>query len=263
MTIYYDYHIHCDNSPDCHESLDSMCLAACEKGMKEIMFTDHFEFYTTPNRSKIFTMEYLDKCFKRISEARNRYEDDIFIGYGVEFGQPHLQLKEAECILSDYPFDLVLASVHKIDDKELKFLDCRDTANQSLLDRYLDNVYEMVCSCDFDVLAHIDLVKRYFCSTGHSIRIEERPEMVDKILSKLAERKKGLEINTSGLRQGVKEALPGKNIVTRFFELGGRIVTFGSDAHVKEDIGADFSAVSDFVPDDYELVSFRKRNIGN
>lgn len=87
--------------------------------------------------------------------------------------------------------------------------------------------------------------------------------MVDRILLKLIERKKGLEINTSGIRQGMKESLPGKSIVARFFELGGQIVTLGSDAHAKKDIGADFSAVSDLIPDGYELVSFRKRNISD
>lgn len=264
MTIYYDYHVHCDNSPDCHESLDEMCISACEKGLKEIMVTDHFEFFTTSGKSEIFTTGYLDRCFKRISDARDRYKDDIFIGYGIEMGQPHLQMEEAGRILAGYPFDFVLASVHKIDDVDLKFFDYGDPVkNQVLLDRYLDDVYRMVCACDFDVLAHMDLIKRYSSASKHPVRIEDRPVMVDRILSVLASRKKGLEVNTSGLRQGVGETLPDAHIVSRFFELGGGIVTFGSDAHSKKDVGAGFAEVSGFIPDPCRMARFRKRMICN
>lgn len=264
MTIYYDYHVHCDNSPDCHESLDAMCLSACNKGMKEIMFTDHFEFFTTPGKSEIFTTGYLDRCFERIFKARDRYGDDLFVGYGVELGQPHLQPEEAGRLLSEYPFDFVLASVHKLDDVDLKFFDYSDPEkNHVVLDRYLDNVYRMVCTCDFDVLAHMDLIKRYSFASGNVVRMEERPGMVDRILSVLVARNKGLEVNTSGLRQGTGESMPGAAVVSRFFELGGGIVTFGSDAHASKDVGAGFSEVSGFVPDTYRIASFRKRRICN
>ena len=45
MKILYDYHMHSEISPDAHFSMEAMCESALENGMREIAFTDHYEFY--------------------------------------------------------------------------------------------------------------------------------------------------------------------------------------------------------------------------
>ena len=95
-------------------------------------------------------------------------------------------------------------------------------------------------TCDFDSLGHVDLVKRYAANHGIRVDLAEYQDQLMPILRRLAERGKALEINTSGIRQSPKEALPSVKILKMFKEAGGRYLTVGSDAHLSKDVGADF-----------------------
>ena len=48
-----------------------------------------------------------------------------------------------------------------------------------------------------------------------------------------------LEINTSSLRKGYSETMPGKELLEIYKACGGRYVTIGSDAHEVQDLSAD------------------------
>lgn len=235
-----DYHVHCLNSPDSKEPLERICQGAAEAGIREIMVTDHYEMFHDTDRWPPYRREYLEQCFRIMRQCREEFFDRVFVGFGIELGQWHLQPEGAKKVVKEYPFDYVIASLHKIDDVDLKFFHYRELDTGKLLRRYLEDLLSIARQGDFDCLGHLDLIKRYAAEQGVSIRAEDEEELVREILRTLIKRGKGLELNTSGLRQAVRETFPSRTILQWYREEGGMILTVGSDAHRRQDVGADF-----------------------
>ena len=93
---------------------------------------------------------------------------------------------------------------------------------------------------NFDVVGHLDFIVRYGDFENKTIRYEDYKNILDEILSMIIKKGKGIELNTSGLRYKLSSMHPSREILTRYFELGGRIITIGSDAHKLTDLYADF-----------------------
>ena len=214
--LHEDYHVHCLSSP----------------------VTDHYEMFHNEEKWPPYRREYLERCFRTMEECRERFEGQVFVGFGAELGQWQLQPEAAKRVVRDYPFDYVIGSLHKMDDVDLKYFRYREIDAGGLLRRYLEDLLAVARLGDFDCLGHLDLIKRYAAEQGVSIRAEE--ELVREILRTLIRRGKGLEINTSGLRQAVKETFPSRTILGWYLEEGGTILTVGSDAHRRQDVGAGF-----------------------
>lgn len=236
-----DYHVHCLNSPDSKEPLELICQRAVEAGIREIMVTDHYEMFHDEVRWPPYRQEYLEQCFKDMRECREKFKGQVFVGFGIELGQWHLQQAAAAEIVKHYPFDYVIGSLHKMDDVDLKFYHYQELDCRKLLRRYLEDVLLIARQGDFDCLGHLDLIKRYAAEQRVSIRAEDEEELVREILRTLVRREKGLEMNTSGLRQAVKETFPSAAILRWYQEEGGCIITVGSDAHRRQDVGAGFA----------------------
>lgn len=235
-----DYHVHCLNSPDSKEPLEMICQGALEAGIREIMVTDHYEMYENSDKYLPYRREYLDTCAGSVEECRERFDGQVYVGLGIELGQWHLQQEAAARVVRDYPFDYVIGSFHKIDDTDLKFFRYGEIDCRKLLRRYLEELLLIAEQGDFDCMAHLDLIKRYAAEQGVVIRAEDEEELVREILKTLVRRGKGLEVNTSGLRQAVKETFPSASILRWYLEEGGAILTVGSDAHRRQDVGAGF-----------------------
>ena len=238
--LHEDYHVHCLSSPDSKEPLEEICRGAVKAGIREIMVTDHYEMFHNEEKWPPYRREYLERCFRTMEECRERFEGQVFVGFGAELGQWQLQPEAAKRVVRDYPFDYVIGSLHKMDDVDLKYFRYREIDAGGLLRRYLEDLLAVTRLGDFDCLGHLDLIKRYAAEQGVSIRAEAEEELVREILRTLIRRGKGLEINTSGLRQAVKETFPSRTILGWYLEEGGTILTVGSDAHRRQDVGAGF-----------------------
>jgi histidinol-phosphatase (PHP family) len=141
---------------------------------------------------------------------------------GVEIGGgPHVHPEEYTTYLAK-GYDFVLVSVHDwyegLFASEMVKLPMPAEESYAL---YWDEVYKTVCYGGFDALAHFDFPKRYYGKV-------------------MAEKGIAMEINTSSVRQGMEEPMPGKEILDIYKKCGGKYVTIGSDAHIPEDMGADF-----------------------
>ncbi len=238
-----DYHVHCLNSPDSREPLEEICKGALEAGLKEIMVTDHYEMFQDTeghDNRRAYRPEYLEQCFQSVKECREKFGDRLYVGFGIELGQWQLQPQAAERIVGEYPFDYVLASYHKMDDVDLKQYAYSGQDVAALRHRYLEGLLKIAQIGDFDCLGHLDLIKRYAADEGVMIRAEEEEELVREILRTLVRRQRGLELNTSGLRQTIGETFPSPTILRWYREAGGSILTVGSDAHCRRDVAADF-----------------------
>ena len=112
---------------------------------------------------------------------------------------------------------------------------------EEALRRYFRFSLECVDRCGFfDSYGHLDYIVRYTPDKGLTYKYEDYADVIDPILRLLAERGTALELNTSSLRKGCMEPNPCRKILRRFKELGGKMITVGSDAHRTNEIAADF-----------------------
>lgn len=237
--ITRDYHTH-SISPDANTPMEVMCRGALEKGIREIVFTDHYEFYEHGNGKGYFQKEYLERYFRDAAQCEEKFRGSLVIKRGMEFGQLHLGGSQAEEILESLPFDYVIGSVHKIGDVDLeKFEICEENA-WTIAKRYYENLLKVSEVGDFDCLGHLDYCKRHLRGAGFPDFYEDFEPVIRQILTNVIKRGKGIEVNTSGLRQPQMELTPALRTLLLYRELGGSIVTVGSDAHAPEHIGYEF-----------------------
>lgn len=230
----FDFHLHSRLSFDSEAAPEDMAAAAVQRGLREICFTDHYDHNSDPCLpANLFTME----------EYRQAYDGlcvpGIILRRGVEFGLTRWNSPHLKELTARYPFDFVLGSVHfvdGIDPYEPHYWQGRTV--REAFRAYLEEIYQcLLVHDDFDVLGHLT----YVCKSVHNpthgpVPMADHRELVDEILKLLVAKGKGMEVNTSGVdRAGV--FLPSAEFLRRFRELGGRIVTVGSDAHDPSRVG--------------------------
>ena len=173
-----------------------------------------------------------------LSEARGAFPQ-LEIRRGVELGQALLRPEAAERVLSEPGIDFVLGSLHNttsgLDYYWMKFTDRALCLKQ--LEEYLDYLLRLCATDWMDALAHLTYPLRYMhFRDGVDVDLHPFDDLVREILKRLAERGKALELNTSGYRQGMGEPLPSAYILRMYRELGGELITIGTDAHDPEDM---------------------------
>lgn len=235
-----DMHVHTDNSPDGVHSAIFMCEQAELKGLRCVAFTDHCEVdaYKKDGYEKLMFQSYF-----AVAKAKSVFSGKLIVLQGIELGQPVYDTELAQKIIEKYKYDIVVGAIHNLRDmQDFYYLDYNEHNPDELLERYFNEIYEMVKWNSFDVLAHLTYPLRYITGEkGIRVDIKKYSGIIDEILILLARNKKALEINTSGLRQKINALLPEEDIIRKFKELGGEYVTVGSDAHNSHDIGANIS----------------------
>ncbi len=242
-----DYHMHSDFSSDCHTPMADMIAAAVNQGLDEIVFTDHFDL-TTEGESFPFEINY-EQYVKVLNENLQRYQGKINIRLGIEAGLHPPYNDKIDKFIRQQPFEFVIGSSHytcSLDHYNGDFFKGKD--NKTAFGLYFQEIYENVVSFDnFDVYGHLDYVNRYSSYADNSIRYSEYQEIIDEILKSLVARGKGLEVNTSGFRYGLDRTHPPLDILKRYKELGGEIITLGSDAHFPQHIAEGFDKARDLL----------------
>ena len=239
-----DIHMHSDFSGDSDTAPEEMILGAIEKGLETICFTDHYDKDDTEwGPEGIFEPE---KYFQELVPLAEKYKDKIDVRIGVELGlRPYLGAYYKD-FTQKYPFDFVIGSVHSVQGTD-------PAAGKLFVNRTDEEVYRLTFQetlediknfSDFDVLGHMDYVVRYGKEQEKSYSYEKFSDEIDAVLKFLVENGKGLEMNTAGLKYGLPFAHPHPDVLKRYRELGGEIVTVGADGHKPEHIAYDFHKVS-------------------
>ncbi|WP_078430574.1 histidinol-phosphatase HisJ family protein [Alkalihalobacterium alkalinitrilicum] len=231
-----DFHIHSNHSFDSNAGMEDVCEAAILKGVKEICFTEHFSL--NPVVPTYGHMNF-ESYFKEIENCRKKYESQLMIKAGIEICEPHQRIEEYKEQLKSFEFDFILGSVHNIDQKKLRIF-LENKKSTSAYGEFFAEVYQMICLADIDIIAHLDLLKRYAFNSIGNLNFKECKEQLVAILEKAIARNIGIEINTSGLRGKINESLPSYEILKLYKDLGGEILTIGSDAHTPETVGSHF-----------------------
>lgn len=227
----FDYHIHTTVSYDGHGSPKEMALAARAAGLQEICFTDHLDYRRElPPEEWAYLVEDYNAAYEALEVP------GLTIRYGTEVGLTPWNVEMVARDLALRQYDFVLGSLHFIDDEDpysppYWVEKSVDTAEQE----YFDELYRCVkLHNDFDVLGHITYMGKVAAHPARRpVELARYRDCVAEIMKVLIDKGKGIEVNTSGIdRLGC--FLPDKAYLQLFRDLGGEIVTVGSDSH---DIG--------------------------
>ncbi len=231
-----DCHSHSNCSPDGEHSPGAMAERARELGLYAYTLTDHCE-----------CNEYEGKYRERQAIALAEMEKlsvpkGLVFLKGIELGQATQNPEGAREAVEKYPYDFVIGSLHNLRDKEdFYYMDCREKPREEidgLLDAYWDELLEMIELGGFDSLGHLTYPLRYIQGEqGVIVDLERHYEKIDGVFKSLMEHKKALEVNSSSFFNGLGETMPGPGLLRRYYELGGRLLTFGSDSHRTEHLG--------------------------
>jgi len=247
MNSLWDVHMHSQFSGDSNAPQEDMILTAKDAGLGGICFTDHLDI-DYREEPGLFLLD-LPNYTASVLALQKKYANKFPVQLGIELGlQPHLAGVHND-ILSQYPFDFVIGSshvVHGIDPYYPSFYEGRE--EKDCYREYFVSILENIKAFDgFDVYGHIDYVVRYGPTTNTNYIWTDYQDIIDPILKLLIEKGKGIEINTGGFKYGLGHPNPTEEIIKRYRELGGEIITIGSDAHTPQHIGYDFGKVPDIL----------------
>lgn len=230
----FDFHMHSRVSFDGHDTGEALANAALAAGLKEICFTDHLDY------DPLGTMGVLAFDTAAYNAEYDHLElPGLKIRRGMEFGLARDNQAQFQEDLKRRPFDFVLGSIHFVDDQDVYFEEFwQGKTVWEAERRYLEETLACVAvHDDFDVLAHLTYIGKTSAHPApRCVPYAEHRELIDEILRILVQKGKGLEMNTSGVDR-CGGFLPTADYFRRFKELGGEIVTVGSDAHRCDRVG--------------------------
>lgn len=247
MAISADYHMHSSFSGDSEAPMEAMIQKAVSLGLTHICFTEHMDLdFPVEEGQPAGLFEVNTGAYqKELINLREKYASQIQIGFGLELGlQPQL-VYEHTLLVKQYAFDFVIGSSHICNGRDPyypAFYEGRgeEEAYREYFQSELDNLKAF---SDFDVYGHLDYVVRYGPNRDRDYTYEKYRDLLDPLIDLLLEKGKGLEINTGGIKYGLRELHPLKAVLKRYRTLGGEIVTAGSDAHSPDRIAYGFDRV--------------------
>lgn len=226
----YDYHTHTAFSSDCDISMDEMIQGAVRAGIKELAITDHHDpGYEDPEFP--FQLDH-DSYFKSVSEAEIKYKDQISIIKGMEIGIMDTKLDECNAAVDRHPYDFIIGSFHCLGKDDLYRYDFSKVDGPEKLEEF----YLYVNKCfkeykNYDIAGHLTIIDRYI---GKIYDYKPYMDIIEDTLKTIIYDGKGIEINTSSFKYGTGIWLPRHEVLNLYKQLGGEILTFGSDSHTPE-----------------------------
>ena len=248
MSVLADYHLHTDHSGDSEAPMETQILAGIEKGLKIMCFTDHYDpgfpYENVPDVSPgTFDLDYAPYREEYL-RLRDKYRDRIELRFGIEIGlQPHLGDFLTYYFASHPDFDFVIGSNHLCGGTDPYYPDfLKSRTQEEALALYLEDTLLNIRSFpDIDSCGHLDYVARYLPDREKFYTYKAFAGLIDPILSELVTRDIALEVNTAPLTKGMQYFNPLPDILARYREMGGELITIGSDAHVPERIAGRFA----------------------
>lgn len=249
-----DYHVHSEFSDDSVFPVDDVCALAIERGIGEICFTDHVDFEIRPDWDEYRADPSCapivegqpsinvdcERYFPTIAEARDRFAGELTVKTGMEFGVQSHTIGLFNELFERFAgeWDFIILSIHQVGNQEFWNGTFQQGRTQDEYNRgYYEEMLRVVQRFDhWSVLGHLDLIKRYD-QAGPWPDANAR-DIVAEILEEAIRRGKGIELNTSSIRYGLTDLTPSTELLRLYRDLGGRILTIGSDSHKPEHLGA-------------------------
>lgn len=232
----YDTHVHSTFSTDSRLTMKDACDKAISLGLGGIAFTDHLDVHYTGHLDEFHYN--IDEYFVEYDKIKSMYKGRLEVLSAIEIGIQDGYMEETDRIIDGYRFDYIIGSTHLIDgvDPYNGTYFGSSEMNDSYL-RYLNiilknlNLYQ-----GYDTFGHYDYLVRYAPYEDSTMYYKDYKDILDEILKKVIDKNLAFEINTRSYDK-VRMDL---NVLKRFRELGGEIVTIGSDAHDAFRVGLNF-----------------------
>lgn len=228
-----DMHVHTSDSPDAEITAAELACLGMEEGLCAIGFVAHMD------------MNPADYCYNSLDPAEYRKSlakaaagagDGLTVLKGLEVGEPHRFERKVRELVDYSDYDFIVGALHYLDDDGLVL--GRDVFTKgdhlAVVEEYYRETLSMVEAAEMDVLAHMGLFRRGLALAGLDTSLDETelwPDIIESILETLIGRGIALELNTSGLRRAERMTYPTPRVLELYRELGGRLVTLGSDTH--------------------------------
>lgn len=242
-----DLHNHSRYSFDGSDSIEALCSAAALHGIDCLAVTDHCDMTVKPEGIRSYLQGEAERLreFSQLSKGLQKPE----LLYGIEMGNVIDMPEEAASFLKERSFDFIIGAIHFLPDGgDIYKLPYRNSEEiHTMFLQYFDSMKKLAEAGGFDSLAHLDYPLRVLEGKIPSPSIAEYREQVDPILQALARQEIALEINTRGAYDWQRRVGPEAWVLRRYRELGGRLVTIGSDAHAAKHIGAGFDDAVDLL----------------
>ena len=244
-----DYHVHSEFSDDSVYPVNSVCEDAIRLNLDEICFTDHVDYGVKPDHDHpedarledgqpVLNVDY-DRYFPTVAAARERYAQNLAVKCGLEFGVQTHTIPQFNALFEahEQEFDFTILSIHQVGNAEFwtgEFQQGR--TQQEYNDAYYEEMLAVVERFEhYAVLGHLDLIKRY--DPAGIYPFGKNRDIIAAILERVIADGKGIEVNTSSFRYGLPDLQPCTDILKLYHDLGGRILTIGSDSHKPEHLG--------------------------
>lgn len=250
-----DYHVHTAFSDDSNYDMEQVIQDAVKLNIGELCFTDHVDYGIKkdwdepgemiyriggsgePKKMALANVDY-PKYYETITKLQSKYKDQITIKLELEFGMQRHTIHKYDSLFKRYPFDFIILSVHQVNDQEFWTNDFQKgkTQDEYIMEYYNEILYLVKHYKNYSVLGHLDLINRYDSQGPYPF--EKIKPILTEIFTTVISDGKGIEINTSSHRYGLSDLTPSKDILKLYKELGGTIITIGSDSHKPEHLGA-------------------------
>ena len=257
-----DLHTHTGYSYDAEaKPVEAHVQAAVAHGVSVLGFSEHTDFFYRESLSQSdFAPELVDFPMyqkevapfrngrviqadiaaqqKDIDACREAYDGKITLRKGIELGQPHTAPDLADQLLTSNSFDYVIGSIHHLsDDMDMYFARYEQRNPNDVMEDYFSETQKMLRYGKFQILGHIDYPLRVMKLPHNQPSLKGYMDYVDEVLKQLITCGIALECNTKSLF-GWQQALgPEDCVLVRYHELGGELITVGSDSHAPETIG--------------------------
>lgn len=242
-----DYHVHTQFSDDSVYPMEDVVRDAVALGLEEICITDHVDYGVKVDwdsgeeirwrrGNPLANVDY-PRYLSKIEEMRQRYGERISVKLGMEFGVQTHTIPQFQALFPRYPFDFIILSIHQVEDQEFWTQEFQEgRTQQEYNQRYYEEMLSVISAYkDYSVLGHLDLIKRYDKAGVYPFE-RVRPVIAEILKTAIADGK-GIEVNTSSHRYGLTESMPSAELLRLYRELGGSIVTIGSDSHAPAHLG--------------------------
>ena len=232
--MYPDYHLHTEFSADCKTPIRDVIASAQAKGMNEICITDHYDHDFPSGIAECnFDLEF-ERYFSTLRSLKKELAPDFQLKIGIEQGLMPSTCEAMSDFSSRYPcLDFIICSTHVVDGFDPYYPAYFEKWGEAGgYRRYFEEIlYTVEHFKDYNVYGHLDYIVRYGPTKAENYKIGDYLELFEAIFRRILDEGKGIEVNTGSLYRGMDFAHPHPELLKLYKEMGGEIITFGSDAH--------------------------------
>lgn len=221
---------------------DTLCRRALEIGLTDLCITDHLDI--NGQVEGIYTPYDADAAWDAMTEAQERYKGRLNLVRGIELGNAAQYPMEAAEALGKHPYEFVIGSLHNLDRvpdfSMLKYEHMSQALLDQLFARAMDETLDMLSFRDtpgFTTLGHLTYIHRYMTFAQKPFDFKPHYDRITAVYRTLIDKQIALELNVSTLWRGLGIGMPTLELLKLYSDVGGRLVTIGSDAHAPVNLG--------------------------